>query len=35
VPFNEKMERSSPVIFRVTDIGLGEATSVADHFVMP
>jgi cytochrome c oxidase accessory protein FixG len=34
-PFDEKAEKTVPVKFRVTDIGLGEATSATDHFVIP
>ncbi|PAY10333.1 cytochrome c oxidase accessory protein CcoG [Bradyrhizobium sp. UFLA03-84] len=34
-PFDEKAEKSVPVTFRVTDIGLGEVASATDHFVLP
>jgi len=34
-PFDEKAEKTVPVKFRVTDIGLGEVASAADHFVTP
>jgi len=34
-PFDEKAEKSQPVKFRVTDIGLGEVASATDHFVAP
>ncbi len=34
-PFNEKAEKTVPVKFRVTDIGLGEVASASDHFVTP
>ena len=34
-PFDEKADKTSPVKFRVTDIGLGEVTSATDHFVLP
>ncbi len=34
-PFDEKAEKTVPVKFRVTDIGLGEAASATDHFVTP
>jgi polyferredoxin len=34
-PFNELADKTAPVKFRVTDIGLGEVTSATDHFVMP
>lgn len=34
-PFDEKAEKTVPVKFRVTDIGLGEVTSATDHFVLP
>ncbi|MGY3486547.1 cytochrome c oxidase accessory protein FixG [Bradyrhizobium sp. USDA 4011] len=34
-PLNEKAEKSVPVTFRVTDIGLGEVASATDHFVLP
>ena len=34
-PFDEKAEKSVSIKFRVTDIGLGEAASATDHFVMP
>ena len=35
VPFNETAEKTAPVKFRVTDIGLGEVASATDHFVTP
>jgi hypothetical protein len=35
VPFEEKAEKTQPVKFRVTDIGLGEVASATDHFVTP
>ncbi len=34
-PFDEKAEKTVPVKFRVTDIGLGEVASATDHFVTP
>jgi cytochrome c oxidase accessory protein FixG len=34
-PFDEKSEHSVPLRFRITDIGLGEAASATDHFVLP
>src|SRR6266700_880118 len=34
-PFSEQPEKSAPVTFRVTDIGLGEVASATDHFVTP
>jgi cytochrome c oxidase accessory protein FixG len=34
-PFDEKADKTQPVKFRVTDIGLGEAASATDHFVAP
>jgi polyferredoxin len=34
-PFDEKAEKTRPVTFRVTDIGLGEVASATDHFVTP
>jgi cytochrome c oxidase accessory protein FixG len=34
-PFEEKAEKTQPVKFRVTDIGLGEVASATDHFVTP
>ena len=34
-PFDEKADKTSPVKFRVTDIGLGEVASATDHFVLP
>jgi cytochrome c oxidase accessory protein FixG len=34
-PFDEKADTTSPVKFRVTDIGLGEVASATDHFVLP
>jgi cytochrome c oxidase accessory protein FixG len=34
-PFSEKVDKTVPIKFRVTDIGLGEVTSATDHFVMP
>lgn len=34
-PFDEKAEKSVPVTFRVTDIGLGEVATATDHFVTP
>lgn len=34
-PFDEKSEKSVPVNFRITDIGLGEVASATDHFVLP
>jgi polyferredoxin len=34
-PFDEKAEKTSPVKFRGTDIGFGEAASASDHFVLP
>jgi polyferredoxin len=34
-PFDEKAEKSVPVTFRITDIGLGEVASATDHFVLP
>ncbi len=34
-PSEDNPEKSIPVKFRVTDIGLGEVTSATDHFVSP
>ncbi|MFB6452125.1 cytochrome c oxidase accessory protein CcoG [Bradyrhizobium tunisiense] len=34
-PFDEKVEKTQPVKFRITDIGLGEVASATDHFVTP
>jgi polyferredoxin len=34
-PFDEKAEKTAPIKFRVTDVGLGEAASATDHFVTP
>ena len=34
-PFSEQPEKSVPVTFRVTDIGLGEVAAATDHFVTP
>ena len=34
-PSDDNLEKSSPVKFRVTDIGLGEAASATDNFVTP
>jgi hypothetical protein len=34
-PIDEKAEKTMPVKFRITDIGLGEAASATDHFVTP
>jgi cytochrome c oxidase accessory protein FixG len=34
-PFDEKAEKTQPVKFRVTDIGLGEVAAATDHFVTP
>ena len=34
-PAEDDPEKSIPVKFRVTDIGLGEVTSATDHFVTP
>jgi cytochrome c oxidase accessory protein FixG len=34
-PFDEKAEKTTPIRFRVTDIGLGEVASASDHFVLP
>ncbi|MCC8978367.1 cytochrome c oxidase accessory protein CcoG [Bradyrhizobium acaciae] len=34
-PFDEKAEKSVPVTFRITDVGLGEVASATDHFVLP
>lgn len=34
-PLDERAEKSVPVTFRVTDIGLGEVASATDHFVLP
>jgi len=34
-PFAEKAEKSVPVKFRITDIGLGEVAAATDHFVLP
>ncbi|WP_338827086.1 cytochrome c oxidase accessory protein CcoG [Bradyrhizobium sp. 27S5] len=30
-----KAEKSMPITFRITDIGLGEVASASDHFVLP
>jgi cytochrome c oxidase accessory protein FixG len=34
-PYDEKAEKTAPVKFRVTDIGLGDVASATDHFVTP
>ncbi|WP_143270994.1 cytochrome c oxidase accessory protein CcoG [Bradyrhizobium brasilense] len=34
-PADDTSERSMPVTFRVTDIGLGEVATATDHFVFP
>jgi len=34
-PLDEQADKTSPVKFRVTDIGLGEVASATDHFVLP
>jgi len=34
-PFDGKADKTAPVKFRVTDIGLGEVASATDHFVLP
>jgi polyferredoxin len=34
-PFDGKADKTAPVKFRVTDIGLGEVASATDHFVQP
>lgn len=34
-PVDEKAEKTQPVKFRITDIGLGEVASATDHFVTP
>lgn len=34
-PVDETMEKTQPVKFRITDIGLGEVASATDHFVTP
>ncbi|MHC2440110.1 cytochrome c oxidase accessory protein CcoG [Bradyrhizobium sp. USDA 4451] len=34
-PADDTPERSMPVTFRVTDIGLGEVATATDHFVFP
>jgi cytochrome c oxidase accessory protein FixG len=34
-PFDEKAEKTMPIRFRATDIGLGEVASATDHFVAP
>ena len=34
-PSDANPEKSIPVKFRVTDIGLGEAASATDNFVSP
>jgi cytochrome c oxidase accessory protein FixG len=34
-PFDEKAQKTQPVRFHVTDIGLGEVASATDHFVTP
>jgi hypothetical protein len=34
-PANDNPEKSIPVKFHVTDIGLGEAASATDNFVAP
>jgi hypothetical protein len=35
VPFEHNFEKSIPIKFRVTDIGLGEVASATDNFVTP
>jgi hypothetical protein len=34
-PAENNSEKSVPVHFHVTDIGLGEVASATDHFVIP
>jgi hypothetical protein len=34
-PAEDNAEKSIPVKFRITDIGLGEAASATDNFVSP
>lgn len=34
-PVDDKAEKTQPVKFRITDIGLGEVASATDHFVTP
>lgn len=34
-PVDEKVDKTQPVKFRITDIGLGEVASATDHFVTP
>jgi len=34
-PFDETAEKTVPVKFRVTDVGLGEVATASDHFVTP
>ena len=34
-PFDERAEKTMPIRFRITDIGLGEVASATDHFVAP
>lgn len=34
-PYDAKAEKTAPVKFRITDIGLGEVASASDHFVTP
>jgi polyferredoxin len=35
VPSQDSLEKSTPVKFRVTDIGLGEVASATDNFLTP
>ncbi len=34
-PSEDNLEKSTPVKFRITDIGLGEVASTIDNFVTP
>jgi cytochrome c oxidase accessory protein FixG len=34
-PFDDVLEKSTPVKFRITDVGLGEVASATDNFVTP
>ncbi len=34
-PSDDVLEKSTPVKFRITDVGLGEVASATDNFVTP
>jgi hypothetical protein len=35
VAANSGLEKSTDIIFRITDLGLGELAAAKDHFVVP